>query len=311
MRSHEAVSHPCRGLCKLSCIVVNSHIAIELPPSSLPSSQVHNLHGSQRHADAFGVAFLPGQEKCFGGVAHGTCSTAALLRQPCQTQRTIYGGLLPCLSQDIIFFADQQDPNHKVIASMKLLTVLTMQAGVLLSCLPVLPVNASAQSDQVHLGPDNEATTLDGPTSDQSASIGVEFKTLSVWFASPGCSVADTIQAGGKVVGNRKGDEWELTATTYDDSTLFASYTMDGAQIKIGDGTVTAAAAAVSNDIVRAGTFACSSYHLLINSSRWIGIHSWTWTIMNGTSMVMNAIHGKSRSPTEVTNRLLCYGRQK
>ena len=196
---------------------------------------------------------------------------------------------------------------------MNLLTILTMQAIILLSYLPVLPVNALYQSDQVHLGPENEATTLDGPTSDQSASIGVELKPVSVWFTSPGCSVADTKQAEDKVVGSRKGDDWELTADTSAgyDGTWVAKYIANGTKIKIGDGTVTAAAAAVSNDFVRAGTFACTSYHLLINSSRWIGIHSWTWTTMNGTLMVMNAIHGKSHTPSEATDRLLCLGRQK
>lgn len=137
---------------------------------------------------------------------------------------------------------------------MKTFTIWTVRASVLLSSLVIVPINALPQSDDVDPCLDNEATTLDGPTSDKSAGIGVEFETSAVLFSSPKCSESDTNQAKGKVVGNRQGTNWELTADTTNNiaGTLVAEYILDGTQIKIGDGTATAAAAAVSGDLVRA-----------------------------------------------------------
>lgn len=98
----------------------------------------------------------------------------------------------------------------------------------------------------------NVAPTLDGPTSDQSAGIGVEFEAAKVEFSSPGCSSADTNQAKGKQVGDRRGDNWQLTADTTPTSisTVSAEYILNGKLIKIGTGAASAAAAAVASDIV-------------------------------------------------------------
>lgn len=185
-----------------------------------------------------------------------------------------------------------------------------MQAGILLSNLLILPIIALPQSDQVDPCLDNEATTLDGPTSDQSAGIGVEFETRQISFGSTGCSPSDTNQAKGQVVGNRKGNNWELTAdTTNIAGILSTEYILDGTKIKVGDDTATAAAAAVSGDIVRADIFAHTSIHILIDPDRWPGIHLQTWKTMNGISTVIIAIHGKSRSLPKEAHRTLLLGR--
>lgn len=98
----------------------------------------------------------------------------------------------------------------------------------------------------------NEAPTLDGPTSDKSAGIGVEFESQAVTFGKPGCSSGDTNQAKGQQVGDRKGDNWQLTADTTNEvpGQLTAEYILNGVTIKIGTGAASAAAAAVSGDIV-------------------------------------------------------------
>ena len=75
---------------------------------------------------------------------------------------------------------------------MNLFASLSTQAVFLLSCLLILPINTLPQKDQIDPCLDNEATMLDGPTSDQSAGIGVKFETSAVLFSSPKCSESDT-----------------------------------------------------------------------------------------------------------------------
>lgn len=96
------------------------------------------------------------------------------------------------------------------------------------------------------------AIILDGATSDQSAGIGAEFESSAVTFSKPGCSSGDTNQAKGKQVGDRQGDNWALTADTTNEiaGMLTAEYILNGKLIKIGTGAASAAAAAVSSDIV-------------------------------------------------------------
>ena len=120
---------------------------------------------------------------------------------------------------------------------------------------------------------DNEAPTSDGPTSDKSAGLGVEFECSAILFASSGCSAGDTNQAKGKVVGDRKGTNWELTADTTGDipGKLTAEYILDGKVIKIGDGTASAAAAAASSDLVRINLVFESSSATLIELRSLIG----------------------------------------
>ena len=101
----------------------------------------------------------------------------------------------------------------------------------------------------------DEAPTLDGPTSDKSAGIGVEFESGEVQLRNPGCNEADTFASKKAMIGNRQGQNWKLTADTLEDAgVLTAEYILDGTQIKIGSGAAATAAEAVANDIVRSET---------------------------------------------------------
>ena len=145
----------------------------------------------------------------------------------------------------------------------------------------------------------DEAPTLDGPTSDKSAGIGVEFESSGVVFQKPGCSAADTNQAKGQKVGDREGDNWQLTADTTAEAAglLQAEYILNGKTIKIGTGAASAAAAAVSSDIVRIRLIiGVHPFRVLIRPYRWIGIHTQVCPIINGISRVTIAIRGQYSS---------------
>lgn len=119
---------------------------------------------------------------------------------------------------------------------------------------------------------DNETPTLDGPTSDKSAGLGIEFESSGVILSSK-CTIENTNQAKGKVIGGRKGTNWKLTADTTNNvaGSLTAEYILDGTVIKIGDGTASAAAAAVSNNLVRISLIRRSLYAMLIEFRSSIG----------------------------------------
>lgn len=134
------------------------------------------------------------------------------------------------------------------LSAALLLPILLLQSAI-----NALPSELNSRADPASpCSADDEAPTLDGPTSDKSAGLGVEFESSAVIFSSPQCSISDTNQAKGKLVGNRKGVNWELTADTTNEiaGQLTAEYILDGTQIKIGDGTASAAAAAVSGDLI-------------------------------------------------------------
>lgn len=141
---------------------------------------------------------------------------------------------------------------------MRFLSLSPKQAGILLSFILSLSTNALSIDNQRRAfgcdGDDegSELPTLDGPTSDKSPGIGVEFEAGAVLFESPGgCSKEDTDVSKGKLVNNRQGKNWKLTADTIgDENTLTAEYILDGTQIKIDAGTAKEAAAAVGNDFV-------------------------------------------------------------
>lgn len=142
----------------------------------------------------------------------------------------------------------------------------------------------------------DEAPTLDGPTSDNSAGIGVEFEASGVMFGKPGCSAADTNQAKGQQVGDRKGDNWQLTAdtTTETPGMLNAEYILNGKTIKIGTGAASAAAAAVSSDIVRIHKIIeIHPSYVLIGRYRSHGAHTQVCPITSGISKATIATHGK------------------
>lgn len=94
--------------------------------------------------------------------------------------------------------------------------------------------------------------TLDGPTSDQSPGIGVEFETSKIVFQNNECSYEDTNGAKGKEILGRTGDDWKLTADTTVDTAgiLQAEYILDGTIIKIDTGRAKSAAAKLQNDLV-------------------------------------------------------------
>lgn len=99
----------------------------------------------------------------------------------------------------------------------------------------------------------NQAPTLDGPTDDQSPGIGVEFESSDVRFSSPSCDKPSTDEAKGKLVNDRQGKNWQLTADTTQNEAgmLYAEYILDGTQIKLGTGAAAEAASAVGRDFVR------------------------------------------------------------
>ena len=142
----------------------------------------------------------------------------------------------------------------------------------------------------------DEAPTLDGPTSDKLAGIGVEFESSVVVFTKNGCSAADTNQAKGQQVSGRKGDNWQLTADTTQEAAgmLTAEYILNGKTIKIGTGATSAAAAAVSSDIVRIQvTIDVHSFNVLIVSYNLHGTPTRKCPIINGTLRATSAIRGK------------------
>lgn len=140
---------------------------------------------------------------------------------------------------------------------MYLFALAMKQATILVPFVVFLSVTALPSDPRRRADPKdpclNEAPTLDGPTSDNSAGIGVEFESTFVVFSKPGCSSADTNQAKGRQVDDRKGDNWQLTADTSPEAAgmLTAEYILNGKTIKIGTGAASAAAAAVSSDVVR------------------------------------------------------------
>ncbi|SLM39732.1 hypothetical protein LPUS_10336 [Lasallia pustulata] len=139
---------------------------------------------------------------------------------------------------------------------MYLFTLAMKQATILVPFVVFLSVTALPPDLRRRADPNdpclNETPTLDGLTSDKSAGIGVEFEVSAVVFSKPGCSPADTNQAKGQQVGDRKGDNWQLTADTTSEiaGLLNAEYILNGKTIKVGTGAASAAAAAVSSDII-------------------------------------------------------------
>lgn len=148
---------------------------------------------------------------------------------------------------------------------MHLFKLSPAQIGVLLPFLLSFPINAATYEldtrgnslccigmcDDDENG--NQAPTLDGPTSDKSAGIGVEFESGAVLFQSKGtCAKPDIDKSKGAQVNARKGTNWALTAdtTASDAGFLTAEYILNGKTIKIGSGDAAKAASAVAGDIV-------------------------------------------------------------
>lgn len=181
---------------------------------------------------------------------------------------------------------------------------------LLWSSINALPSNLDSRAGSVDSCLDDEAPILDGATSDKSAGIGVEFESSGVTLSQPGSSKSNTDQAKGKLVGNRKGTNWELTADTTSNiaGSLNAEYILDGTKIKIGTGVASAAAAAVSNDLVRVTANLTHFGHILIISRRFHGIRSRIWPKISSTLTAMPVILGQSQIPKQVVHRVLFSG---
>ncbi|KAL8747738.1 MAG: hypothetical protein Q9190_000437, partial [Brigantiaea leucoxantha] len=87
----------------------------------------------------------------------------------------------------------------------------------------------------------NEEAVQDGPTSDRSAGLGIEFEASALQFYSNKCSNKDkklTDKLKGEMVGGRRGTNWKLTVDTSPNTagSLTAEYILDGLNIKIGSG---------------------------------------------------------------------------
>lgn len=166
---------------------------------------------------------------------------------------------------------------------------------LLILSITALPSDLRPRADDIDPCFD-EAPTLDGPTSDQSAGIGVEFESSVVTFSKPGCSQKDTNQAKGQQIGDRRGDNWQLTADTTSEiaGILSAEYILNGQTIKIGTGAASAAAAAVSSDVVRINLLLdIHSIYVLIGACRSHGTHIQVCPKTSGISRAIIAIRGQ------------------
>ena len=105
---------------------------------------------------------------------------------------------------------------------------------------------------------DVEAVQLDGPTGDSTARIGAEFESPTFHFTNIDCSIEETNASKKKVVDQRTGTNWELTAdSTSDQGKLNAEYILDGKNIRVGSGDGAKVANAWADDLV------CSTASLL------------------------------------------------
>lgn len=92
----------------------------------------------------------------------------------------------------------------------------------------------------------------DGPTKDKSAGLGIELECSKLLFQSKTANEQVTFASKGKLLGERKGTNWKLTADTTPAmaGVITAEYILDGTQIKIGAGSATKAIEEVVKDIV-------------------------------------------------------------
>ncbi|KAI4948372.1 hypothetical protein J4E91_005794 [Alternaria rosae] len=98
------------------------------------------------------------------------------------------------------------------------------------------------------------ANDLGRVNTDGTAGIGAEFETPEFYFETT-CSAEDTFAAKGKVVADRTGTNWKLTADSgSSEGKLYAEYIIDGVQVKVGstdDATNGAkVAAALAQDLI-------------------------------------------------------------
>jgi hypothetical protein len=94
----------------------------------------------------------------------------------------------------------------------------------------------------------------DGPTSDRSPGIGVEFESGGLTFVNNKCNQKDTFDLKGYDIQGRSGTDWRLTVDTTSGMSgrLSGEYILNGKTIKIGSKRAGAAAEEVTKDFVRA-----------------------------------------------------------
>lgn len=129
--------------------------------------------------------------------------------------------------------------------------VLTASAAVIRT-----PLQRRLEECQLDIQ-DGMADDPDRVNTDGTAGIGAEFESPDFRLTKSGCSADDTNAAKRKVIAERTGTNWELTADSVNEAgALQAEYIIDGVKVKVGstdDATNGAkVAAAMAQDLVGA-----------------------------------------------------------
>ncbi|KAL9084424.1 MAG: hypothetical protein Q9165_008062 [Trypethelium subeluteriae] len=115
--------------------------------------------------------------------------------------------------------------------------------------LPRLPAGCEGDFEDIEMVELN-----DGPTTAGDAGIGAEFETPLFNFQNKDCSLDDTFAAKRKTVQGRTGTNFVLSvdtgSTELGKGKLNPEYVLDGKNIKVGDGSATAAGKAATGDLM-------------------------------------------------------------
>jgi hypothetical protein len=84
----------------------------------------------------------------------------------------------------------------------------------------------------------------------EDAGLGMEFESAGIMLVADDCSQQDLVDSTQKVIGNRKGDHWQLTGDTVDGDFITAEYILDGRAIKLRSGKLAEVAAEADQDFV-------------------------------------------------------------
>ena len=129
--------------------------------------------------------------------------------------------------------------------------LLTANAAVL----PGMTPRAFPQA--ISLGCSDSAISLvkinDRNTVSEESGIGAEFETRDIQFTQQGCSLGNTFEAKRKTVKGHSGANFVLSVDTSVEQgagTVSAEYVLDGRNIKVGDGSASAAGRAAQADLV-------------------------------------------------------------
>lgn len=137
--------------------------------------------------------------------------------------------------------------------------VLTASAGVIRA-----PLVRRVEDCQLDTSEDM-ADDLDRVNTDGTAGIGAEFESPGWQLVSTDCSADDTNAAKRKVIADRTGTNWELTADSIGQpGKLQAEYIIDGVKVKVGstDDATNGAKVAASfvQDLVSIAQLSCSLF---------------------------------------------------